>query len=151
VIRAVALGMGCLVALGVVATSAKRPVTEAEPQILYPTVAANKSDRLPRAGEQDTLASSDTQIVYPMPDLSNATLVVATKETPKTQSSFIPRHWHDPHDSQVKVLRSKDRKTKQTQKLSSVVTPTQFANVESCHSNGMDMLLRKLKLSPPCN
>jgi hypothetical protein len=76
----------------------------------------------------------------------------ASQERPSpTHHVIAPRHWHDPHDVKVKAAKQGTSSTKQAKKLSADQPPERVSEVKQCRSDGLDPLLRKLNLAPPCN
>lgn len=151
-IRTVALGVVCLVGLAGIAAFAKRPSPPPLPELVFPTVATNKSDRLQIGRPEETLANADrVEVVDTRPAEPQLEVQAPAREaTRPAQPEFIPRHWHDPHDLKAKAI--KPSRTKQANKRSPAAKPDHVVvEVRSCRYEGLDPLLRKLNLSPPCN
>ncbi len=153
--RTVALGVVCLAGLGAIAAAAKKSAPPPSPVVVMPVVAGNKADRLPVRINQDTL-----------PDLEKVDVVYVRRSEqgqaglppplPKEVASprhrdITPRHWHDPHDLKAKAANKRANSTKQSRKGAADKPPKQVSDVKECRSDGLDPLLRKLNLSPPCD
>jgi hypothetical protein len=154
VIRTVALGVVCLAGLGAIAAAAKKSPPPL-PEVVMPVVAGNKADRLPLIINQDTpIEAEKVDVVFvPPSEQSQAGLPPpAPKEVASPQHRvIIPRHWHDPHDLKAKAAKQRESSTKQANKRSADQPPKEVSGVKVCRSDGLDPLLRKLKLSPPCD
>jgi hypothetical protein len=151
VIRTVALGVACLASLGAIGAVKKSPPP---PEVVMPVVAGNKADRLPLIMHQDTLTDAEkADVVYvPPSEQGQAGLPPPASQKPATPHHVIaPRHWHEPHDVKVKAAKQKTVSTKQSKKRSADGLPKQVSGVKVCRSDGLDPLLRNLKLSPPCD
>jgi hypothetical protein len=153
VIRAVALGVVCLAGLGAIAAGAKKPAPA--PEVVMPAVAGNKADRLPLVVNQDMPTSSErVDVVYVQPsEQGRADLPppVPKQAAIPPRRGIIPRHWHDPHDLNAKAASNRAGITKQSRKDTADKPPKQVSEVKRCRSDGLDPLLRKLNLSPPCD
>jgi hypothetical protein len=155
VIRTVALGVVCLAALGAIAFAAKRSTPPPSPEIVMPVVAGNKADRLPIMIHQDTLAYAEKVDVVYVP-FTEQDQITPPPSAPQERASpshhdITPRHWHDPHDLKAKAAKQKTSSTKQAKKRSTDHPPKQVSEVKECRSDGLEPLLRKLNLSPPCD
>jgi hypothetical protein len=153
VIRTVALGVVCLAGLGAIAATAKK--SPPPPGVVMPVVAGNKADRLPLVIKQDTPTEAEkVDVVYvPPSEQSQAGLPPpAPKEVAGPPHRVItPRHWHDPHDLKAGAAKQKASSVKQSKKASADSHPKQVSEVKQCRSDGLDPLLRKLNLAPPCD
>ena len=152
-IRTVALGVACLAGLGAIAAAAiKSPPPP--PEVVMPVVAGNKADRLPLIINRDTLTDAEkVDVVYvPPSEQGQAGLPPpASQERASPPHHVIaPRHWH-PHDLKAKAAKQRSSSTKQAKKRSADQPPKQVSEVKQCRSDGLDPLLRKLNLAPPCN
>jgi hypothetical protein len=151
VIRTVALGVACLAGLAAIAAAAKKSPPP-PPEVVMPVVAGNKADRLPLKINQDTLTEAEkVDVVYvPPSEQSQAGLPPpAPQEVASPPDPVItPRHWHDPHDPKARAANQKASSVKQ--KASADSPPKQVSEVKRCRSDGLDPLLRKLNLAPPC-
>ena len=151
-IRTIALGVACLAGLGAIAAAKKSPPP---PEVVMPVVAGNKADRLPLIMHQDTLTDAEkVDVVYvPPSEQGQAGLPPSASKKPASPPHYViaPRHWHDPHDVKVKAAEQKTISTKQSKKRSADGPPKQVSGVKVCRSDGLDPLLRKLNLSPPCD
>jgi hypothetical protein len=153
VIRAVALGVVCLAGLGAIAAAAKKS-QPAPPAVVMPIGAGNKADRLPLKINQDTPTEAEkVDVVYvPPSEQSQAGMLPPpAKEVASTPDGVItPRHWHDPHDLKARAAKQKASSVKQSKKASTDSPPKRVSEVKQCRSEGLDPLLRKLNLAPPC-
>jgi hypothetical protein len=155
VIRAVALGMVCVAGLGAIAAAAKKSAPPPAPEIVMPVVAGNKADRLPLVVNQDTLTAAEkVDVVYVQP--SEQGQADLPPPAPKQaaippQRGIISRHWHDPHDLNGKAASNRAGIKKQSKKDAADKPPNQASDVKRCRSDGLDPILRKLNLSPPCD
>jgi hypothetical protein len=154
VIRTVALGVACLAGLGAIAAAAiKSPPPP--PEVVMPVVAGNKADRLPLIINRDTPTDAEkADVVYvPPSEQGQAGLFPpASQERASPPHHVIaPRHWHDPHDPKAKAAKQETSSRKQAKKRSADQPPQQVGEVKQCRSDGLDPLLRKLNLAPPCN
>ena len=153
-IRTVALGVVCLAGLGAIAAAAKRSPPP-PPEVVMPVVAGNKADRLPFKVNQDTLTEAekvDVAYIPPSEHTQAALPPVAPKEVAGLPDPVIaPRHWHDPHDLKARAAKQKASSVKQSKKASADSAPKQVSEVKLCRSDGLDPLLRKLNLTPPCD
>ena len=154
-IRTVALGVVCLAGLGAIAAAAKKSPPPL-PEVVMPVVAGNKADRLPLIINQDTpIEAEKVDVVHvPPSEQSQAGLPPPTpKEVASPQHRvIIPRHWHDPHGLKAKVAKQRESSTKQANKRSADQPPKEVSGVKECRrSDGLQPLLIKLNLSPPCN
>jgi hypothetical protein len=154
VIRTVALGVVCLAGLGAIAAAAKKSPPP-PPDVVMPVVAGNKADRLPLIINRDTLTDAEkVDVVYVSPsEQGQADLPPpASQERASPPHHVIaPRHWHDPHDLKAKAAKQGTGSTKQAKKRSADQPPKRVSEVKQCRSDGLDPLLRKLNLAPPCN
>lgn len=154
-IRAVALGVVCLAALGAIAAAAKKSAPPPAPEVVMPVVAGNKADRMPLVINQDTPAASErVDVVYVQ--LSEQGQADLQPPAPKQAAisphrGITPRHWHDPLDLNAKAASNRAKITKQSKKRAADKPPKQVSEVKRCRSDGLDPLLRKLNLSPPCD
>jgi hypothetical protein len=153
VIRTIALGVACLAGLGAIAAAKKSPPPP--PEVVMPVVAGNKADRLPLIMHQDTLTDAEkVDVVYvPPSEQGQAGLPPPASKKPASPPHHViaPRHWHDPHDVKVEAAEQKTISTKQSKKRSADGPPKQVSGVKVCRPDGLDPLLRKLNLSPPCD
>jgi hypothetical protein len=117
-------------------------------------VAGNKADRLPLKINQNTpIEAEKVDVVYvPASEQSQAgPPPPAPKEVASPADPVItPRHWHDPHDLKAWAAKQKASSAKQSKKASPDSPPKQVSEVKQCRSDGLDPLLRKLNLAPPC-
>jgi len=155
VIRTVALGVVCLVGLCAIAAAAKKSPAPQPAEVVFPVVAGNKADRLQLIIGLDKLADAEkVDIVYvpPVerePDISNQSAPQKAASAPPPR--LVSRHWHDPHDLKFfEARKQKASSSKLPRKNSDDRAPKQVSDVKECRSDGLDPLLRKLDLSPPC-
>jgi hypothetical protein len=153
VIRTVALGFICLAGLGAIAAAAKKS-TPLLPEVVMPVVSGNKTDRLPLTIKEVKPTDAEVDVVYVQPSEEGqaSPLPSVSKElAPTTRHPDITsRHWHDRHHVKAKTEKRSASSTKQ--KAPSVdASPAQISELKECRSDGLDPLLRKLNLSPPCN
>jgi len=155
VIRAVALGVVCLAGLGVIAAAAKKSTPPPAPEVVMPVVAGNKADRLPLVINQDTpTAAERVDVVHVQP--SEQGQADLPPPAPKQAAipphrDIAPRHWHEPHDLKARAANNRANITKQSKRDAADKPPKQVSEVKQCRSDGLDPLLRKLNLSPPCD
>jgi hypothetical protein len=154
VIRTVALGVVCLAGLGAIAAAAKKS-PPLPPEVVMPVVAGNKADRLPLIINQDTTTDAEkVDVVYvPPSEQSQAGLPppAPNEVASPPHREITPRHWHDPHDLKSRAAKQKASSVKQSAKASADSPPKQVSEVKRCRSDGLDPLLRKLNLAPPCD
>ena len=154
-IRTVALGVVCLAGLGAIAAAAKRS-PPLPPEVVMPVVAGNKADRLPLIINQDTPTDAEKVDVVHVPP-SGQSQAGLPPPAPKEVASpphreITPRHWHDPHDLKARAAKQRSSSAKQAKKRSADQPPKQVSGVKECRrSDGLQPLLVKLNLSPPCD
>jgi hypothetical protein len=152
VIRTVALGFICLAGLGAIAAAAKKS-TPPLPEVVMPVVSGNKTDRLPLTiKEVKPTDAEKVDVVYVQPSEEGqaSPLPPVSKElAPTRHPDITSRHWHDRHHVKAKTEKRSASSTKQ--KTPSDPSPAQISELKECRSDGLDPLLRKLNLSPPCN
>ena len=152
-IRTVALGVVCLAGLGAIAAAAKKSPPP-PPEVVMPMVAGNKADRLPLKINQGTPTEAEkVDVVYVPP--SEQSQAVLPPPAPKQVGSpphrvITLRHWHDPHDLKPRAAKQKASSVEQPKKASADSPPKQVSDARECRSDGLDPLIRKLNLSPPC-
>ena len=154
-IRTVALGVVCLAGLGAIAAAAKKSPPPQPADVVFPVVAGNKSDRLQLIIGRDTPTDAEkVDIVYvpPVeqePDISNQPAPQKAASAPPPR--LVSRHWHNPHDPKFfDAAKQRANKSKLATESSADRAPKQVSDVKECRSDGLDPLLRKLNLSPPC-
>jgi hypothetical protein len=151
-IRTVALGVVCLAGLGAIAAAAKK--SPPPPEVVMPLVAGNKADRLPLKINQNTpTEAKKVDVVYiPLGEQSQAVLPPPVPEEVASPPDRVitPRHWHDPYDLKARAVKQKASSVKQPKKASADSPPKQVSEVKRCRSDGLNPLLRKLNLAPPC-
>ena len=151
-IRTVALGVVCLAGLGAIAAAAKK--SPPPPEVVMSVVAGNKADRLPLKINQNTPTEAEkVDVVYvPPSEQSQAGLPppAPNEAASPPHREITPRHWHDPHDLKSRAAKQKASSVKQSNKAPAGSPPKQVTEVKQCRSDGLDPLLRKLNLAPPC-
>ena len=149
-IRTVALGFICLAGLGAIAAAAKKSTPP--PEVVMPVVSGNKTDRLPLTVKEDKPTDAEkVDVVYVQPSQEGQASPpsrISEEPAPTRHPEITSRHWQDRHHVKAKTER---RSTKQTKTGSVDPSPAQISELKECRSDGLDPLLRKLNLSPPCN
>jgi hypothetical protein len=152
VIRTVALGFICLAGLGAIAAAAKKSTPP--PEVVMPVVSGNKTDRLPLTiKEVKPTDAEKVDVVYVQPSEEGqaSPLPPVSKElAPTRHPDITSRHWHDRHHVKAKTEKRSASSTKQNTP-SVDLSPAQISELKECRSDGLDPVLRKLNLSPPCN
>jgi len=152
VIRTVALGIVCLVALGAIAAAAKKLTLPQSAEVVFPVVAGDKADRLPWMTRGDTLTDAEkVAIAYVAPVENLAPPTAPQKAASPPPPRIVSRHWHDPRD--LKFFEAKKQKAGSSRPARKDVAERaskQASNVKPCRSDGLDPILRKLNLSPAC-
>jgi hypothetical protein len=152
VIRTVALGFICLAGLGAIAAAAKKSTPP--PEVVMPVVSGNKTDRLPLTiKEVKPTDAEKVDVVYVQPSEEGqaSPLPPVSKElAPTRHPDITSRHWHDRHHVKAKTEKRSASSTKQNTP-SVDPSPAQISELKECRSDGLDPVLRKLNLSPPCN
>ena len=153
-IRTVALGFICLTGLGAIAAAAMKS-TPPPPEVVMPVVSGNKADRLPLTIKEDRPTDAekvDVVDVQPSEEGQVSPLPPVSEEpAPTRHPDVTSRHRHDRHHVKAKTERRRISGTKQTKTGSVDPSPAQISELKECRSDGLDPLLRKLNLSPPCN
>jgi len=168
-IRTVAFTLISLAGLGAIAGAAITS-TPPLPETPGPVVAGNKADRLPLVANKDVRNAPqkiETAYVQPAEEVRSIppaeTPPVATAPAasdPKPSEVDAPRRAKATTPSKQSVNRSKrvaaaDRSAKEASapaaKADSASPPPQTSELKECSSSGLDPLLRKLNLAPPCN
>jgi hypothetical protein len=120
-----------------------------------PVVSGNKTDRLPLTIKEDKPTDTEkVDVVYAQPsEEGQASLPppVLEEPAPTRHPDITSRHWHDRHHVKAKTERRRASSTKHTKTPSVDPSPAQISELKECRSDGLDPLLRKLNLSPPCN
>jgi hypothetical protein len=153
VIRTVALGFICLTGLGAIAAAAMK-TTPPPPQVVMPVVSGNKADRLPLTINEDKPTDADkVDVVYVQPSEEGPARPPppASEEPAPTRHPDTSRHWQDRHHVKAKTERRTASSTTLAKTRSVDPSPAQISELKECRSDGLDPLLRKLNLSPPCN
>ena len=162
-IRTVALTLISLAGLGAIAGAAITS-TPPLPETVRPVVAGNKADRLPLVLNENmpqSAAKIDVAYVQPADEVQGSpppaepppltTPATADLRPAKVDESRSAKTTKA-HKSRQSVSRSRqiaaaDRSPKQA----SAPPPNQESALKECSSSGLDPLLRKLNLAPPCN
>ena len=155
-IRTVALGFICLAGLGAIAAAAKKSTPPPPPEVVMPVVSGNKTDRLPLTIKEDGPTDAEkVDVVYVQPSeegqASPPPPVSEEPPAPTRHPDVTSRHWHDRHHVKAKTGRRRASSTNQTKTRSVDPPPAQISELKECRSDGLEPLLRKLNLSPPCN
>jgi len=151
VIRTVALGVVCLAGLGAIAAAAKKTPPPQPAEVVFPIVAGKKADRLQLIIRRDTPTDAErVDVVYVPPVLEDLAPSAPQEPTSPPPRPLVSRHWHDPHDLKFGAIKQKASSAKQPKKSSVDRAPKQVSDARECRSDGLDPLLRKLNLSPPC-
>ena len=152
-IRTVALGFVCLAGLGAIAAAAMKSTPP--PEVVMLVVSGNKTDRLPLTiKEAKPTDAEKVDVVYVQPSKEGQASPpppVSEELAPTRHPDVNSRHWHDQHHVKAKTERRRTSSTKQTKTGSVDPSPAQISELKECRSDGLDPLLRKLNLSPPCN
>ena len=155
-IRTIALGVVCLAGLGVIAAAATKSTLPQSAKVVFPVVAGIKADRLPIKSHPETLSEADKVDVAYIPSTEEEGQVSPSPPPPQRQPSpprpnITSRHWHDPHDLKANAAKLNASVTKQLKKRSADRPTEQVRDVKDCRLDGLQPLLRKLNLSPPCD
>jgi hypothetical protein len=155
-IRTIALGVVCLAGLGAIAAPAMKSTLPQSAKVVFPVVAGIKADRLPIKSNRETLSEADKVDVAYIPSTEDKGQVSPSPPPPQLrpsppQQNITSRHWHDPHDLKAKAAKSNASVTKQLKKRSADRPTEQVRDVKDCRLDGLQPLLRKLNLSPPCD
>jgi hypothetical protein len=152
-IRTVALGFICLAGLGAIAAAAKKSTPPPPPEVVMPVVSGNKADRLPLTiNEAKPTDAEKVDVVYVQPSQEGQASPpsrISEEAVPARHPDITSRHWHDRHHVKAKTEERRASSTKQTAPVDP--PPAQISELKECRSDGLDPLLRKLNLSPPCN
>jgi hypothetical protein len=155
VIRTVALGFICLAGLGAIAAAAMKSTPPPPPEVVMPVVSGNKSDRLPLTINKDKPTDAEkVDVVYLQPSKEGQASPpppVSEEPAPTPHPDITSRLWHDRHQVKAKTERRRASSTTQAKSQSVDPSPAQISELTECRSDGLDPLLRKLNLSPPCN
>jgi hypothetical protein len=153
-IRTVALGFICLAGVGAIAAAAKKS-TPPPLEVVMPVVSGNKADRLPLTIKEDKPTDAEkVDVVYVQPGQegqASPPSPISEEPAPTRQPDISSRHVHDRHHVKAKTERRTAGSAKQTKTQSVDPSPAQISELKECRSDGLDPLLRKLNLSPPCN
>jgi hypothetical protein len=153
-IRTVALGFICLAGVGAIAAAANKS-TPPPLEVVMPVVSGNKADRLPLTIKEDKPTDAEkVDVVYVQPGQEGQASPpsrISEEPAPAPQPDINSRHVHDGHHVKAKTERRRASSAKQTKTQSVDPSPAQISELKECRSDGLDPLLRKLNLSPPCN
>jgi hypothetical protein len=153
-IRTVALGFICLAGVGAIAAAAKKS-TPPPLEVVMPVVSGNKADRLPLTIKEDKPTDAEkVDVVDVQPGQEGQASPpsrISEEPAPARQPDINSRHVHDRHQVKAKTERRTAGSAKQTKTQSVDPSPAQISELKECRSDGLDPLLRKLNLSPPCN
>lgn len=150
-IRTVTVAVIGLAGLGALAAAGRRSTPPPPPPIVFPVSIGNKADRLPIMDQSNLTSVDRVEVAYvPALEESKIALPPPAPEAESTKSAdFVPRHWHDPHDSKAKAARQRNSAAKQSRERSPDKPARQAANASDCRSDGLQPLLQKLNLAPP--
>lgn len=149
-IKIVALGLICAAGVGAIAAATSKPASVPISSVVYPAVAGNKSDRLSLVSLQDIQPTVDQVAVDTAPAKPAAPTQPPQKEVAKAKApDFIPRHWHDPHDTRASAIKLKPERSRSTSR--NRPAGTKVAEVQDCRADGLSSLMRKLSLQPVCS
>lgn len=149
-IKVVVLGLVCVVGVGAIAAATSNPAAVPIPSVVYPVVAGNKSDRLSLVSIQNIQPTVDQVTLVDTPPSRQPT----ANPPPQTEAAkakppaFIPRHWHDPNDTQANAKKLKPELSRNTSRDASTI---KLADAQGCRADGVSSLLRKLSLQPACS
>ncbi len=120
-----------------------------------PVVSGNKTDRLPLTINKDKPTDAEkVDVVYVQPNQeghASPPSRISEEPAPTRHPDITSRNWHDRHHVKAKTERRRVSSTKQTKTRPVDPSPAQISELKECRSDGLDPLLRKLNLSPPCN
>jgi len=153
-IRTVALGFICLAGVGAIAAAAKKS-TPPPLEVVMPVVSGNKADRLPLTIKEDKPTDAEkVDVVYVQPGQEGQASPpsrLSEEPAPARQPDINSRHVYDRHQVKAKTERRTAGSARQTKTQSVDPSRAQISELKECRSDGLDPLLRKLNLSPPCN
>jgi len=167
-IRTIALTLISLAGLGAIAGAAIRSTTPL-PETVRPVVAGNKADRLPFVRNDDVPKAAEkieTAYMQPADEVQSSPPVETPPVATPAASDLKPPNVDAPRRAKAatapkqSVPRSKrvaaaDRSPKEVgapaAKQENAPPPNQTSELKECSSSGLDPLLRKLNLAPPCN
>jgi hypothetical protein len=161
VIRTVALTLICLAGLGAIAGAAIRS-TPPQPETVRPVVAGNKADRLPLVANENVPKGAekiDAAYVQPTDEVQGGRPAETPQLATPAPADLMPKV-DEPHSAKAAkahkpsqtVSRSKRMASAdQAAKQASAPPANETSVVKECSSSGLDPLLRKLNLAPPCN
>lgn len=149
-IRAILLGLVCVAGVGAIAAATSKPAAVPIPPITYPIVSGNKADRLSLVSAQDIQPTVGTdELAFAPPPEPSVPVQPQPKELTKAKApDFIPRHWHDPHDTRASLIKSKPERSKSTSRSSPATA--KVVEVQDCGADSLSSLMRKLSLQPAC-
>jgi hypothetical protein len=161
-IRTVALSLICLAGLGAIAGAAILS-TPPQPETVLPVVAGNKADRLPLVANEkvpQSAAKIDVAYVQPADEVQASPPAEMWPSTTLTPADLGPTKVDEPHSAKAtkahkpKQTVSRSRRiaaADQAAKQASEPPTNETSVVKECSSSGLDPLLRKLNLAPPCS
>jgi len=150
VIKVVVLGLVCVGGVGAIAAATSKSAPVPTPSVVYPAVAGNKADRLSLVTIQDIQPAVEKVALASMtPAEPPASPQPQPKEAAKASApGFIPRHWHDPNDTQASA---KKPRSEPSRSISRNGSATKLAETQDCRADGVSSMLRKLNLQPACS
>jgi hypothetical protein len=161
-IRTVALTLISLAGLGAIAGAAIRS-TPPLPETVGPVVAGNKADRLPLVANENVPRGAekiDIPYVRPADEVQSSsppeTPPLATPAPPDLKPLKVDESHSQKATKARKIRQSANRSRRMASvdpspKQVSAPPPDQPSVLKECSSSGLDPLLRKLNLSPPCD
>jgi hypothetical protein len=161
-IRTVALTLISLAGLGAIAGAAILS-TPPQPETVGPVVAGNKADRLPLVANEkvpQSAAKIDVAYVQPADEVQGRPSAEPPPMATSAPADARPAKVDEPRSAKSTkadkprqtVSRSKRMAAADpSPKEASAPPPSQESALKECSSSGLDPLLRKLNLAPPCN
>ena len=151
VIKVVVLGLVCVGGVGAIAAATSKPAAVTTLPVTYPVVAGNKSDRLLLASALDVQPTvGKAELAFLPPLKPSVPVQPQPKELGKSKTpDFIPRHWHDPHDTRASAIKLKPERSRSTPRDD--LSTTKVAETQDCRPDGLGSLMRKLNLQPTCS
>lgn len=160
-IRTVALALICLAGLGAIAGAAILS-TPPLPEPVGPVVAGNKADRLPLVANENVRKSAekiDTAYVQPAGEDQSGPAETSPSAT-RAPPDSSPLKVDEPRSAKASKAHKSGQSVRRSSRMVSAdqspkqVSPppqNQESVVKECSSSGLDPLLRKLNLAPPCD
>jgi hypothetical protein len=152
----------CLAGLGAIAGAAIQ-LTPPLPEPVGPVVAGNKADRLPLGANEKVPKGAekiDAAYVQPADEVQAGLSVEPPPSTTPATADLRPAKVEESHSAKAtkthKIRQSANRSRRMASadpspKQASAPPPDQPSVLKECSSSGLDPLLRKLNLAPPCD